>query len=195
MSRLTGICIGLLTLGLSACGTQDQYSLVSDMSDATGISMTRPRQPVQLAALRPGLSAVGKDYLFAGPVSVSGLGAPQAYLWFALGSTIDRRYTGAPEPTFQTVILLIDGTPMTFDLSPWSGASGTEPYELDIRPSASYAAKITNSQIRQIANAQILEAYVADADNRSPRYSMVSGDLRDWLDFCCGGESSAAATH
>lgn len=187
----TIICATAALIG--ACAAQDEYSLVSDMNESTGISMTMPKEPARLAASRPGLSVTGKDYLFAGPVSISGDGVPQNYIWFATGSTIDRRITNAPQPTFDTIVMLVDGTPMTFDLVPWLSAGKSEPYELPVNMTASYAAKITTSQIRQLANAQKIEAYVTDDNSRSPLYSLMKGARQDWLDFCCDTGFSASA--
>ncbi len=176
--------VSILSLALiGGCASQDELSIVSDVDDATGVSLARPRQPARLAAERPGLSAVGKDYLFTGPVSVSGSGTSQTYLWFATASTIDRHITGAPEPTFKTIILVVDGTQMTFDLIPWASASKAAPYELPMEPRASYAAKVTSSQIQQIATATTLQAYVTDNDSRSPTYYLAEAELRDWLSF------------
>ena len=57
---------------------------------------------------------------------------------------------------------------------------------------ASYAAKITTSQIRRLAEAQRLAAYVTDDNNRSPLYELAQGELSDWLAFCCRQSVSQA---
>lgn len=182
-----------LFLCLAACASQEPPSVVSDFDDLTGVSLARPREPVRMLAPRPGLSLVGKDYLFTGPVSVSTAGTPHTFLWFALGSTIDRPHTGARLPTFKTIVVRVDDSLMTFDLIPWSSASKSDPYELPVAVHASYAAKITNSQIRQLAQASRLAAYVTDEDDRSPLYELVDGELADWLAFCCGENLSAVS--
>ena len=174
-----------MALLLCGCASQEEQHIVSDFDDTTGVSLARPKAPVRLLAPRPGLSAVGKDYLFAGPVSVSTSGNPQNYLWVALGSTIDRPHPGAPLPTFKTIVIAVDGSLMTFDLIPWSSASRSDPYELPVAVHASYAAKITNSQIRQLAQSQHLAAYVTDHNSRSPLYELSEGELADWMTFCC----------
>ncbi len=143
-----------------------------------GISSIGSSSPVWLAAPRPGLSAVGKDYLFVGPMSVNQDGSAQTYLWLAVGTTIDRQLTGAAKPVLNTVVLRVDGTLMTFDLIPWNNGS---PYAPAINSYASYAARVTSSQIERLATAEVVDAYVTDANGRSPVYSVVAGEPGDWL--------------
>lgn len=183
MTILRLLPIVLCTALLSACAHQDEQSLVADISPGGGESMTKVREPIYLTATRPGLSQVGKDYLFASPVTVSGSGPVQSYLWFAVGSTIDRYLTGSPEPTLDTILLVVDGVPMTFDLVPWSTAAQYAPYKIDVKTQASYAARVTRSQLRVIANATELTAYVTSDDHRSPQYQLDQGELQAWLDF------------
>ena len=138
---------------------------------------------MRLTALRPALSRVGKDYLFVAPVSVSGVGTPKNYLWFSFGSSVDRRITGTPLPIVNTIVLVVDDMPMTFDLAQWSNVASSEPYRVDVEHYISYGARITQSQLRRIASATELSAYVTNADYRSPTYELVSGEYTVWADF------------
>lgn len=171
---LVSACTSLPQADVSAAG-------VAGNTIETGVSPTSLRDAVWLAAPRPGLSAVGKDYLFVGPMTVNRGGSPQSYLWFAVGTTIDRRLTGAPKPELETVVLVTDGTPMTFDLIAWDSNGASAPYPLTIDSYVSYAARVTGSQLRQLAEADTLEAYVTDVSGRSPLYVVVEGDPADWL--------------
>ena len=184
MCRSVGLLL-VLNLSLLTCGCawmgKGEQAATDDASDR--VAAVDASEPVWLAAPRPGLSAVGNDYLFVGPMSVNRDGSPQNYLWFAVGTTIDRRLTGAPAPVLDTVVLIVDGTPMTFDLVPWEESSRPAPFDLTIDSYASYAARITASQIRQLANASILDAYVTDAEGRSPLFTTVAGDPSNWRRF------------
>ena len=153
----------------------------------TGVSPTSAHDAVWLAAPRPGLSAVGKDYLFVGPMTVNRDGSRQSYLWFAVGTTLDRRLTGAPKPELETVVLVADGAPMTFDLIAWDSTGPSAPYVSSIGSDAAYAARVTGSQMRQLAKADTLEAYVTDVNGRSPLYVVVDGNPADWL--IAGGDT------
>ena len=147
----------------------------------SGLSATSTDGAIWLAAGRPGLSAVGKDFLFAGPMTVNRNGVQRRYLWFALGTTVDRRLTGASEPDLESVVLLVDDTPMNFELTPWNNAADAQPYALPFASQQSYAARVTASQIRALANAKHVEGYVTDAAGRSPAYTLVHGDPASWV--------------
>ena len=168
---------------LCACAGEPELAPVSEVNEATGEAFTRSSEPVHLTTERPGLSAVGKDYLIVSPVSTNTGGALNTYLWFAVGSTIDRIITGAEAPSFETIVLVIDGTMMTFDLVPWSEIASAEPIDLDVRTRASFATKITRNQLGKIASAESLQAFVTDNDYRSPVYSYAHGSYSDWSSF------------
>jgi hypothetical protein len=177
------ICIGaaLSLLFLSGCGWQRGPDTRATDIVESGVSPIGSKEAVWLAAPRPGLSAAGKDYLFVGPMTVNRDGAHRSYLWFAIGTTIDRHLMGTPKPTLQTIVLLVDGIPMTFDLTPWDKSANSSPYPLSIASYSSYAARVTDSQIRQLAIAGTVQAYVTDANDRSPIYNIVKGDPAKWL--------------
>ena len=166
---------GLLVAG---CASQQSPTTALD-----AVALSHPPEPVALLAPRPGLSVVGKDYLYAAPVTVNRQGGLKEYLWFALGSTTDRVLTNTPEPRLETIVLVVDGMPMTFDLVPWTEASGETPFDLGVLGRGAYGARVTRSQVRRIASATSLAAYVTDADNRSPTYVLAGGDLDGWQSY------------
>lgn len=165
------------------CAGAPTSAFVQEVDESTGESFTRAREPLRMSALRPALSRVGRDYLFVAPVSVSGTGPPQNYIWFAFGSSVDRHLTGAPLPEVNTIVLVVDDMPMTFDLVQWSEIASSEPFSVGVEHYMSYSARVTQSQLRRIASATELSAYVTNADYRSPAYELVSGDHLSWSDF------------
>lgn len=182
--RLTKIWIlPVALIAVGGCAGQTGPSLQSDMDERTGVSLTRPAEPLRLAAAQPGLSDIGKDYLLTAPVTVTGMGPTQKYLWFGVGSSVDRRISGALVPQWKSIILVVDGVAMTFDLIAWSEAATSQPYDPTVKLLASYAAKVTDSQVRQISGANTLEAYVTDTSDRSPSYTLVSGDFQAWSQY------------
>ncbi len=168
---------------LTGCGGTPVGPVESNVNERTGESFAYAREPVHLVAERPGLSAVGKDYLILSPVTSSAGGRANTYLYFALGSSIDRVLTGAPVPGFDSVVLQVDDTLMTFELEPWSEIADAEPLDLDVRLRASYATRVTRSQLARIASAQSLSAYVTDTAHRSPLYSYSRGSYAEWTQF------------
>lgn len=180
LNRLVFVCSVLL---LGGCAWLPNRTEPAPSITESGVSPTSNREAVWLAAERPGLSAVGKDYLFVGPMTVNREGARRSYLWFAVGTTIDRRITGVDKPQLETIVLLVDGSHMTFDLIPWDNKVSSSPYSPAIDSYVSYAARVTSSQVRQLAGAAELQAFLTDANGRSPVYSVVQGQASDWLSY------------
>ena len=181
MAALGKVWTVALLAALGGCAwlsdPQERAAVVTE----AGVSPLDSERAVWLAAPRPGLSVAGKDYLFVGPMRVNRDGVRQAYLWFGFGTTLDRRLTGAPKPELDAVVLMVDGAPMSFDLIAWDDGADASPYPLPIESDVSYAARVTASQMRQLAYAVDLGAYVTDAEGRSPLYSLVRGSPGDWL--------------
>ncbi|MEM7502404.1 MAG: hypothetical protein AAF417_10195 [Pseudomonadota bacterium] len=176
-TRLTAL--GLVASSLLGCATPQSEVTPVAIAEA-GVSATSDAGAVWLAADRPGLSNVGKDFLFVGPMTMNRDGLQRRYLWFALGSTIDRRITGAPGRSMESVIISVDGVPMTFDVETWSAPSGGLPYVLPIEPELNFVALVTRSQLERLGTARAVEAYVLDGDGRSPAYRVARGDLSAW---------------
>ena len=177
-------CALLLTfLCLVGCGSQPVSPFQDYVDENTGESYTHTVEPVRLAAEQPALSRVGKDYLYVAPVSVGGAGSARNYLWFAFGSSVDRRLTGVQLPTVNRIVLVIDGLPMTFDLVPWSDVAASEPFTPGVEHYASYSALVSRSQLERIAGADTLSAFVTNDDDRSPQYERVGGEYASWRSF------------
>ncbi len=179
--RGQSLFVALLLPGLLlACATAESPASVSAFDETTGESLMHPPRPVVLLTKRPGLSAVGKDYLALSPVTVSGRGATSTWLWCAVSSSIDRTITGAPAPDVTSIVLVVDEVPMQLDIAPWSEAAGQSPFDLPADTHASFAARITGSQLRKIAMSTNLQAYVADTTARSRPYTLSLDHRGDW---------------
>lgn len=180
MSRTIIILIAFISALSAGCANNPASPFTQHVDEHSGESLTSTIEPTRFVAERPALSRVGKDYLYAAPVRVSSFDAPRTYLWFAVGSSIDRRITGAAIPDVSTIVLLVDGMPMTFDLENWTEVTASEPFELDVEHYTSYGARVTASQLRRIAAADSLRAFVADADSRSPTFMIADGVHQAW---------------
>lgn len=176
---------------VSGCASSDVETTPVTNAES-GVSATSDGGAVWLAADRPGLSNVGRDFLFVGPMTINRDAVQRRYLWFAFASTIDRRLTGAPDRPLESVIITVDGTPMTFDVDAWNAPSGTLPYELPITPTQSLVALVTRSQLKRLAAADDIEAYVLDGNARSPRYRLAKGNPAGWW---LTGEGSLATVN
>lgn len=180
MSRILRHAL-LFSLAFAAgCGSQSVSHFVQHVDEQSGESYTHAVEPVRLAAERPALSRVGKDYLYVAPVSVSGIDTPRNYLWFAVGSSTDRRLTGALLPSVNRIVLVIDGMPMTFDIVPWADVASSEPFDIGVEHYSSYSARVTRSQLGKIAAAKEISAFVTNGEDRSPTYALVAGAHDAW---------------
>ncbi len=179
--RRTALILMLLAASLAAACASKPTSLYTQfVDDESGESLASTIEPTRFVADRPALSRVGKDYLYAAPVRVSGFDAPRTYLWFAVGSSIDRRITGAAVPDVSAIVLIVDDMPMTFDLVSWTEITASEPFDLDVEHYTSYGARVTDSQLRRIAAASSLHALVANEDNRSPAFAVTDSVHEAW---------------
>ncbi len=182
--RLRELLLGLLAaLSLQGCAGTPDNGVVADVDESTGDSLARPKEPLRLATTRPALSTVGKDYLLIAPVAVSGSVHRGLYLWFAIGSTVDRELHGLSAPGIDRIVLLVDGMPMSFDLVDWSERSGVEPYRVPVKTHRSFAARVTRNQLERIRSADALSAWVTNPSQRSPDYELVRGHPSDWNTF------------
>lgn len=183
MQRRHRLIAVLAALSLAGCAGTSGNGIVAHVDERTGDSLAKPQEPLRLATTRPALSTVGKDYLLVAPVTVSGSVHRGLYLWFAIGSTLDRELHGLAEPGVDRIVLLVDGVPMSFDLVDWSERSGVEPYRVRMKTHRSFAARVTRSQLERIRSADALSAWVTNPSRRSPDYELVRGDPADWASF------------
>ena len=182
MSRVL-VLLAIVSVLLAACGSNPPAPFERSVDERSGESFTHARQPLRLVTSRPALSRVGKDYLFVAPVLVSGSNAPQDYLWFSIGSSIDREITGAAAPEVNAVVLVLDGAPMTFDLKPWTEIADSSPFDPGVEHHASFGSKVTKSQLRYLASAVEVTAFVTNSADRSPEFELVAGEYTSWSEF------------
>lgn len=183
MRTTVTVLIALISMFSAGCANTPESPFAQHVDEQSGESLTSTIEPARFVAERPALSRVGKDYLYAAPVRVSGFDGPKTYLWFAVGSTIDREITGAAIPSVSTIVLLVDDMPMTFDLKSWSQVTASDPFDLDVEHYTSYGTRVTGSQLRRIAEANSLSAFVADEDNRSPAFLIADSVHGVWADL------------
>ncbi len=181
LTRLASVL--MMSWLLAACAGQSASRVVADVDESTGDSFLRPDKPVRLATEQPALSTVGKDYLLVAPVSVSGSVHRGLYLWFAIGTTVDRDLQDLPEPGFDRIVLLVDGMPMTFDLVDWSERARGEPYRMPMKTLRTFASRVTVSQLDRIRSATDVSAWVTNPEHRSPDYLIVRGHPSEWDAF------------
>lgn len=173
----------LLLFAISGCALLEQPAPSSSFDATTGEMLSHPAAPTTFVAERPGLSAIGRDYLSVSPVTVRGHGAPVTWLWFGLSSSIDRDLKGARAPEVDSIVLVVDDVPMALDLEPWSNAASSAPYGPAAAPELIFAARVTQSQLDRIVASSTLEAWIVEADAPSSRYTLDRDSRAGWHDY------------
>jgi hypothetical protein len=171
----------LLLLG----GCASQPSLRSQL-DESGRTWLSAQEPVALSRPAPRFSRAARDYLYLAPVEANNGGTRRQYLWVGLGTTVDRRWPWATPPDAQTLLLVLDGTPLTLPLEAWDAQIGAGLYRTPAPAYAVRRASVSLDELERIAAAAAVEAQVVRADGTVDTYELWSGGWSDWSAFVAG---------
>ncbi len=188
---LRAAAIGAALLALAACASQPPLRSQLDEAGRTWLSVDAP---VALSRPAPRFSRAARDYLYVAPVEANSGGMRRHYLWVGFGTTVDRRWPWAALPEARTLLLVLDGTPLTLPLEPWDAPLGAALYR---PPAPTYAvrrASVSLDELARIAAAASVEAQVVLGDGAVDTYELWSGSWSDWSAFVAGaaGERPAA---
>jgi hypothetical protein len=175
--------IGAALLALAACANQP--SLRSQLDEA-GRTWLAADAAVALARPAPRFSRAARDYLYLAPVEANTGGTRRHYLWVGLGTTVDRRWPWAAPPKAQTLLLVLDGTPLTLPLEAWDAQIAADLYR---PPAPTYAvrrASVSLDELARIAAATSVEAQIVGEDGAVDTYELWSGSWSDWSAFVAG---------
>jgi hypothetical protein len=175
--------VGAVLLALAGCASRTPLRSQLDETGRTWVSMPAP---VALARPAPRFSHAARDYLYLAPVEANNAGKRRHYLWVGLGTTVDRRWPWAAPPDVQTLLLVLDGTPLTLPLEPWDAQRGETLYR---PPAPTYAvrrASVSLDELTRIAAATSVEAQVVAGDGVALTYELWSGNWSDWSAFVAG---------
>ena len=181
-----------LALALAVCAGCASRAPLRSQLDETGRTWLSADAPVALSRPAPRFSRAARDYLYLAPVEANNGGARRQYLWVALGTTVDRRWPWAAPPEAQTLLLVLDGTPLTLPLEPWDGQLGQGLYR---PPAPAYAvrrASVSLDELARIAAARSVEAQVVRADGAADAYELWSGSWSKWSAFVAGAVGERA---
>ena len=167
------IAVGLLSL--TACAVQEP---VATRLDSSGLTIVTLREPVVLARPVPGLASSARDYAYVGPVEVNNMGKRDYYLWIGMASTVDREIAYTLPASADSVVLLVDGQPMTLTLADWPVRLDRPPYDAAVPFYARFAARASLHQIRRISEAESVDMHVIADTGTSMRYRLWEGGWR-----------------
>jgi hypothetical protein len=197
MIRRTNAVLGAALLALVGCASQAPLRSQLDEAGRTWVSVD---EPVALSRAAPRFSLAARDYLYLAPVQANNAGTRWHYLWVGLGTTVDRRWPWAAAPEVQTLLLVLDGTPLTLPLEAWDGQQPEGLYRPKAPTYAVRRASVSLDELARIAAATSVEAQLVRADGAVDAYELWSGSWSDWSRFVasaspdrCSGDSSPCA--
>jgi hypothetical protein len=181
--------IGATLLGLAGCASHGPSRSQLDEAGRTWVSM---EAPVALARAAPRFSHAARDYLYLAPVEANDAGTRRHYIWVGFGTTVDRLWSWAAPPDSQTLLLVLDGTPLALPLESWDGREGEGLYRPPVPTYAVRRASVSLDQLTRIAAATAVEALVVAGDGNTAAYELWNGHWADWSTFVAGVGASVA---
>lgn len=168
------ITIGLLIVGVAACSSSPAR-LVEKLDLRTGVTMTYSPTPMILYRDDPRHAANARNFVSLGPLQVNRSGSYQYFIWLGIWNTNHRVNETDGRDGFDSIILFIDGEPLTLDVSGWTpeAIGASEPvYPQPVASAIDAYYRVTVDQIRLIAEAE--EVYL-----RTTGFSSRSFELWD----------------
>lgn len=150
------LCAALSVLA-AGCASIPAQSTYEFLDTATGVTVTTSRVPVVLYRDNPAAAAYARNVIHMGPVEVNRSGDYRYFLWIGIWNTMQSAGSAASRDGFETVIILVDGEPMTLDLAGWTPAAiGTSVpvYTKPVGSAADAYYPVTIDQLRFIAEAR-----------------------------------------
>jgi hypothetical protein len=191
MNRSLNTLLPIAVVAGSLTGCVADTALRSEL-DERGQTWVSFDAPVTLARPAPRYSHAARDYLYLAPVETSTNGVRRHYLWIALGTTLDREWSSAPPPAGATLLLTLDGLPLTLTLVEWAVGSGERLYSVPTPPYEVRRASVSLDELSRIAVASTIEAAVVAADGSVATYDLWDGRWADWEGFLAGVDPAGA---
>jgi len=151
--------------------------------EETGLTWASMDEAIVLARSTPQYTVAARDYIYIGPVETNRLGELEHHLWLGIASTVDRELRGESAPESDTLVLLVDGTPVALPLTTWEAAFESAPYETPVPVAGVQAARVSLDQIQRIARADSVEVQVLSASGSTVRYELWHGNWPSWSNF------------
>ncbi|MDH3439550.1 MAG: hypothetical protein OEM63_02270 [Gammaproteobacteria bacterium] len=151
--------------------------------DSSGLTVVTESAAVVFANPARTLASGARDYAYLGPVEINRMGHRQYYFWVGLASTIDQDYLQRDLPNADTLVLIVNGEPMSLPLSEWQTDLDVPPYESSAPVYRVFSADTSISQIHRIADAEFVELYLLAGDELDARYLPWDRLWTGWREF------------
>lgn len=183
MHRKLSILLRLLIASAILTGCASAPNREVRFHEDSGLTWASMDEAIVLARSTPQYAVAARDYIYIGPVETNWLGEREHYLWLGIASTVDRELRGDSAPDTETLLLLIDGTPVAFPLSIWEAEFQTTPYEAQVPIADTWGARVSLDQIQRIAQADTVEVHLVSAAGATARYELWHGNWLNWVEF------------
>jgi hypothetical protein len=174
---------------LAACASDATLRAGLDERGRNWVSLDNT---VTLARPAPRFSNAARDYLYVAPVQSSTSGTRRHYLWVGLGTTVDRGWPWAAASDAATLLLAVDGVPLTLPLAEWDAEGGSGLYRTPAPVYQVRRASVSLDALERIVSAVQIEAQIVASDGSVARYDLWDGRWSDWTAFVVGIEPKLA---
>jgi hypothetical protein len=158
----------LVLLALGACAAPDAM-VEQRLDEGTGVTISRARTPLLLVRDTPAYGAYARSFVQVGAFEVNRMGTRQYFLWMSTWNTDHVASAGEHRDGFDTVILFVDGEPVTLDVHGWTPEAIGASHPAYVRPFASSLEvyyRVTINQLAMMAQAEDLWLRTAGAQPR-----------------------------
>jgi len=147
--------VGLVALLIAGCGSSGPR-VTEHFDPVTAVTSTRATAPLILYRDESAHAAHARDYVYLGPIEVNRMGSYSYFLWLCIWSTISNEDIAAQRDGFESIVLFVDGEPLSLELLGWTperiGLSESV-YPKPVASAADAYYAVTLDQIRLLAEA------------------------------------------
>jgi hypothetical protein len=145
-----------LSIAASACASGPTSTIHERLDTGTGVTVTASRTPMVLYRDNPAAAAYARTVIHMGPVEINRSGDYRYFLWVGIWNTMQSAAAITSRDGFETIVIVVDGEPMTLDLAGWTPAAIGASVPVYVKPVASAADAyyaVTVDQLRFVAEA------------------------------------------
>lgn len=150
------LCAAIAAL-TAACASSPALTIHEFLDTNTGVTVTACRAPLVLYRDNPAAAAYARNIIHAGPIEVNRSGDHRYFLWVGIWNTMQSADMVTSRDGFETIVIVVDGEPMTLDVAGWTPAAigaSVPAYTKPVASAADAYYPVTIDQLRFIAEAR-----------------------------------------
>ena len=177
------LCVALAALA-TACASNPTSATREFLDTATGVTVTSSRAPIVLYRDNPAAAAYARNVIHMGPIEVNRSGNYRYFLWVGIWNTMQPAGTDTSRDGFETIVIVVDGEPMTLELAGWTPAAiGTSApvYSKPVASAADAYYPVTIDQLRFIAEGRDISLRTTGTSKREFALWSAQNEAREGL--------------